>query len=201
MRPASTRRLRASRVARCFAATAVVATVMTGCSGDSDGEGPDSASSASGSASPSADPAEAALEAGLAAHAEGDLTTAAEQYDKTLEADPTNKFALYNLALIDEASGNYSLAEEKHRAALEAHPAYEPALFNLAILRTSRDPEEAISLYQRAVEAAPKDAAAWLNLGLLLRASGDVKAGDRAVTKAIKLNPKLTDPEETGPFG
>ena len=87
------------------------------------------------------------------------------------------------------------MAEEKYRAALEADAAYEPALFNLAILRTSRDPKEAIALYKRAVAANEKDAAAWLNLGLLLRASGQESEGDKAVLRAIGLNPKLKDPK------
>ncbi len=42
--------------------------------------------------------------------------------------------------------------------------------------------------------ANPKDAAAWLNLGLLLRANGQKSAGDKDVLKAIGLNPKLVDP-------
>ena len=108
--------------------------------------------------------------------------------------DAKNKFAFYNLALIDEASGNYGLAEQKYRSALVSDPAYEPALFNLAILRTGPDPKEATALYQRAVKSNPKDAAAWLNLGLLQRASGDKPGGNASVLKAIALNPKLKDP-------
>ena len=99
--------------------------------------------------------------------------------------------------MIDAAAGNYGLAEEKSRAALETDPAYVPALFNLAILRTSRDPEEAIALYRRAVAADKKDAAAWLNLGLLLRAAGQMKEGDKAVLKAIALDPTLQDPSSS----
>jgi hypothetical protein len=59
--------------------------------------------------------------------AQGDLTAATTDYKETLKYDPHNKFAFYNLALIDEASGNYGLAEEKYRAALETDPAYDPA--------------------------------------------------------------------------
>ena len=143
-----------------------------------------------------ADPekAQQAVDAGLEAHAKGDLTAAAEEYEKALEYDPENKYALYNLALIDEASGNYGLAEEKYRQALESAPTYVPALYNLAILVTDNDPDEAISLYRKAVATKPKDAAAWLNLGLLLRAAGKDAEGDAAVDKAISLNPELEDP-------
>lgn len=182
---------RAGLLIRSLALTAMLALGTTACSG---GEG-SSASSSSSSATPDAKKAATALDAGLKAHSEGDLTTAAVDYKKTLSYDPKNKFALYNLALIDAAAGNYGLAEEKYRATLEADAAYEPALFNLAILRTSRDPKEAIGLYKRAVAANEKDAAAWLNLGLLLRASGHESEGDKAVLRAIGLNPKLKDPK------
>ncbi len=78
---------------------------------------------------------------------------------------------------------------------LAIDPAYEPALFNLAILEKAKgNDKNAIALYQRAIAAAPKDAAAHLNLGLLLRANGQKAAGNAEVKKALALNPKLRDP-------
>jgi len=188
---------RAARVLPSVVLAAALAFGATGCGGDG-GSGKDSSSSTSAS---DAQKAKSALDAGLKAHASGDLTTAAADYNRTLKYDGTNKFAFYNLALIDEASGNYGLAEAKYRSALKADATYEPALFNLAILRTSRDPKEAVSLYRRAVAANPKDASAWLNLGLLLRAAGDKTPGNNAVTHAIALNPKLKDPAKSSQKG
>jgi tetratricopeptide (TPR) repeat protein len=185
---------RGRRIVRALSITAVLALGATACSGVDDSKSSDSSSSAS----PDAKKAKTALDAGLKAHAAGDLTTAAADYKETLKYDSKNKFAYYNLALIDEAAGNYGLAEQKYRAALKSDPAYEPALFNLAILRTSRDPEEAIGLYKKAVAANPKDAAAWLNLGLLLRAAGQEREGDKDVLRAIGLNPDLKDPKAAG---
>jgi len=135
-----------------------------------------------------------ALNAGLKAHAARDLTSAAADYEKALSYDPTNKFAFYNLALIDEAEGNYGLAEAKYRSALKSDGAYEPALFNLAILVSGRDAKEAITLYKKAVVANKNDAGAWLNLGLLLRSSGQRAAGDQDVLRALALDPHLKDP-------
>ena len=185
---------RAASLARSVAIVAVLALGATACSDDGT---PSTSDASSSDVAPDAKKAATALDAGLKAHSAGDLTTAAERYEETLALDPTNKFAFYNLALIDEASGNYGLAEEKYRSALETDEKYEPALFNLAILRTSRDPEEAIKLYERAVASDATDAAAWLNLGLLLRAAGKKGAGNRAVVKAIELNPELKDPAKT----
>ena len=76
-----------------------------------------------------------------------------------------------------------------------SHLTKRTALFNLAILRTNSDPTEAIALYKRAVAVEKKDAAAWLNLGLLLRDEGKETVGNQAVLRAIALNPKLTDPK------
>jgi len=179
---------RAGRCVRALALTSVLALGATGCSGGSGG----------GSSSTSVDTkkASAALKDGLKAHSSGDLKVAEADYNKTLKYDPNNKFAFYNLALIDASNGNYGVAEKHYRAALKADAKYEPALFNLAILRTARkDPSEAISLYKRAVAVNKKDAAAWLNLGLLLREDGQTKAGNTAVLRAIGLNPKLKDPK------
>jgi tetratricopeptide (TPR) repeat protein len=156
--------------------------------------GADNPSSTS-SAKPDTKKAATSVEAGLKAHSAGDLTAASADYKQALKYDPKNKFAFYNLALIDASNGNYGLAEANYRSAIKSDAEYEPALFNLAILQTSSDPAEAISLYKRAVTVERKDAAAWLNLGLLLRDEGKVTAGNKAVLRAIALNPKLKDPK------
>jgi tetratricopeptide (TPR) repeat protein len=179
---------RSTHVLSSLALAAALALGATACSGD------DSASGSS-SVKPDAKKAAASVESGLEAHSAGDLTAASADYQQALKYEPTNKFAFYNLALIDASNGNYGLAEEKYRSAIKTDAEYEPALFNLAILQTSSDPKEAISLYKRAVAVDRKDAAAWLNLGLLLREEGKVTAGNKAVLRALALNPKLRDPQ------
>ena len=42
--------------------------------------------------------------------------------------------------------------------------------------------------------ADKKDAAAWLNLGLLLRDNGQERVGDEDVLRALALDPSLEDP-------
>lgn len=146
-------------------------------------------------ATPDAKKAAAALQAGLAAQSKGKLDEAANHYNEVLKYDKKNKYALYDLALVDAARSNYGDAEDKYRVVLGIDPKFEPALFNLAILvKAKGNDKEAISLYKRAVVAAPRDAAAHLNLGLLLRANGQVRAGNAEVKKASTLNPTLRDP-------
>ena len=98
---------------------------------------------------PNAKLASKALSSGLKSYAAGNLSAASTAYHLTLKYDKTNKYAFYNLALIDAADGNYGLAEGNYRSALVTDPKFDPALFNLGILRTARnDPKEAMSLYQ-----------------------------------------------------
>ena len=191
MIPAAPTTYRAKRLMSAAALPLVLLLGVTACSGN------DAAGNDPTTVAPNPHLAAKSLNTGLELHADGNLTAAAAAYETTLKFDAKNKFAFYNLALIDEADGNYGLAEENYRAAIKTDPAYEPALFNLAILRTARnDPQEAIALYERAVAADRKDAAAWLNLGLLQRENGQRRAGDKNVLRAIALNPDLTDPAE-----
>lgn len=179
-----------SRAGRLMRALAVPTILLLGASACGGGGSPSKASSTA----PDAKAALTALDAGLKAQSAGDLTTAADDYNKTLDYDANNKYAFYNLALIDESNSNYGLAEDNYRAAIKSDASYEPALFNLAILRTSADPKEAITLYEQAVRSDKTDASAWLNLGLLLRANGDKRTGDKDVLRAIALDPTLKDP-------
>jgi tetratricopeptide (TPR) repeat protein len=147
---------------------------------------------------PNAKKASTELNAGLKAHAAGNLSVAVADYQGALKYDHKNKYALYNLGVIDAANGNYGLAEDKYRVVLALDPNYAPALYNLAILRTARgDSTEAMTLYERVLAADTKAAAAWLNLGLLQRAAGQHVAGDSSIQKAITLNPKLKDPPKS----
>ncbi len=142
-----------------------------------------------------AEKVEATLNDALQAHVEGRLTVAAEKYGEVLKLDEDNKFALYNLGLIDQTTGRPTDAELKYRKVLQLDPQYGPALFNLAILRTGKgDPNEAISLYRRTIEAEPDNASAHLNLGLLLRANGQVEEGETEIKRALELNPELRVP-------
>jgi tetratricopeptide (TPR) repeat protein len=146
---------------------------------------------------PQADPKKAAseLQSGLQAQTKGDLDAAAQHYRETLKYDQKNKYALYNLALIDAAHSRYDDAENKYQVVLGIDPSYTPALFNLAILRKQKgDSAGAISLYRKLLTIKPDDAAAHMNLGLLLRATGQTSDGDTEVHKAVALDPKLKDP-------
>ena len=136
--------------------------------------------------------ADEALKRGLAAQVAGDVDGALEEYEKTLKADPDNKYAIYNIGLIRQNQGNAAEAEQNYRRVLEIDPNFSAAIFNLAILRNNAGkPQEAIELYRRVIAINPKDANAHLNLGFALKSVGQNAAGDREFAEAVKLDPAL----------
>ena len=91
-----------------------------------------------GSGDPDGDDPGATLQEALEAHARGELGTAEELYLETLELDPDNKFAHYNLGAIAQARGDLETAASRYDEALAIDPEFVPALFNLAIVRTEQ---------------------------------------------------------------
>ena len=179
-------------LAAIIPAVFLAAGVLSACSGD------DGATPSKPAVERDATKAATALENGLKAQTAGKLDEAESQYREALKYDPGNKFAMYDLAVIDATRSNYGLAAEKYRAVLATDAKYAPALFNLAILeRQAGNTKESAALYRRAIAVNPKDAASHLNLGLLLRETGNTTVGDAEVKTAITLNPKLRDPAKT----
>jgi tetratricopeptide (TPR) repeat protein len=140
------------------------------------------------------DQASSALAAGLKAHAAGRLDEAAADYRKVLVYDPRNKFAYYNLGVIEQTQGDGGSAESDYRIALTIDPDFVPALFNLAILRTSSGGDrEAIDLYRQVIQIDEGYAAAHLNLGFLLIDNGQEREGNAELAIAVGLDPTLAD--------
>jgi len=131
------------------------------------------------------------LNAGLAAQAAGNLTEAATDYKSAVAADAQNKYAYYDLGLVEQLNGQSAASEVNYRATLQLDPTFVPALFNLAILQTTPSPFDAEELYRQVIGLEPKDATAYLNLGFLLRSQGDVTEGNMDLHTAELLDPSL----------
>lgn len=141
------------------------------------------------------------LQQGLQAQAAGDLNAAVDAYLQVIQLDPQNKFAYYNLGVIEQGKGELPAAEAHYRTTLGLDPDFVPALFNLAILRTDTGPEEAVTLYEHLIEVDPAHAAAHLNLGFLLIEQGREGRGQKELEEAVRLDPSLEgriDPETSG---
>jgi tetratricopeptide (TPR) repeat protein len=94
--------------------------------------------------------ADVKLDSALEAHAEGRLEEAVRLYLRVLVLDPENKFAYYNLGLIDQTLGRTDAAASNYTDALTIDPDFGPALFDLAIIRAEQgSTDEAIDLYRR----------------------------------------------------
>jgi len=133
-----------------------------------------------------------ALTAALEAHQEGRLGEAVELYEEVLTLEPRNKFAWYNLGLIDQTRGESAKAEERYREAISVDPDFVAALFNLAVLRTADgDDDEAIELYRQIIEIQPGYAPAHLNLGFALIDIGEGREGRAELETATELDPSL----------
>lgn len=138
------------------------------------------------------------LQQGLEAQAAGDLATAEDAYLRVIQLDPQNKFAYYNLGVIEQSRGELPAAESHYRTTLGLDPDFVPALFNLAILRTEPGADEAVTLYEHLIELDPSHAAAHLNLGFLLIEQGHERRGQKELDEAVRLDPTLEgriDPE------
>ncbi len=157
---------------------AIAATFVLGCSGPT-----------------SAEQAADSLASGLVAQAAGDLTLATADYLSCLEQEALNAFCLYNLGVIGQQQNRLAEAENDYRLALVSNPDFGAAIFNLAIIRTQAGAQgEAISLYRHYIEVEPASAKGYLNLGLLLRTTGDNVNAELALTKAGVLDPTLRIP-------
>jgi tetratricopeptide (TPR) repeat protein len=113
--------------------------------------------------------------------------------------DPRNKFAYYNLGLIDQQAGNNVAAEKEYRQALSLDANFDRAMFNLAILRTPADPNEAATLYRKVIAIDPNWAGAHLNLGFVLISTGQSAEGRSELDRAVAIDPTLAPRVKVAP--
>lgn len=128
---------------------------------------------------------------GLKAQLAGDLTTAEDNYQQAIKLDTYSMVAHYDLGTVYDRHGNTSQAVGEYTAALVIDPTFTDALFNLAVDTAATDPSGAKELYLKVVSGQPNFAAAWLNLGFILQADGDVTAARVDWSKAAVLEPSL----------
>ena len=142
------------------------------------------------------------IKQGLAAQSVGDATTAAAAYNAALVIDKTSAIAHYDLGDVQQLDlGKTVDAVANYKLALATEPNLAPALFNLAILETAHDPKAAAISYRRLIALDKSDAAAIWNLGYVLVALGQTKAGEAEVARALVLDPALSSRAASTPLG
>jgi tetratricopeptide (TPR) repeat protein len=128
---------------------------------------------------------------GMKAQEAGRTSEAADDYRKALALDPRNKFAYFDLGVIDQGAGRNSSAELEYRTALQFDANFAEALYNLAVLRAQAAPAEAADLYRRVTAVKPGFADAHLNLGFLLISMGQKTEGKAELDRAVAIRPSL----------
>jgi len=116
-------------------------------------------------------------------------------FENVIGIDPDNVYGHYNLGVIAQDSGQEKAALKEYDAALAADDDFAPALYNKGILTESSDLEAAVDLYQKAVEADPKMAAAFMRLGFALLHLGRTDEGEEALGKGLALDPSMKNVE------
>jgi len=133
------------------------------------------------------------IETGITQAQGGDNASAAVTFNNALVLDPGNKFAYFNLGLMDQSSGKADKATQSYDLALETDPAYTPALYNKAILMEPTDLAGAVAIYEKILEIDPEASTTYLRLSFAYRTLGDDAKADAAREKAVALDPSLAD--------
>jgi tetratricopeptide (TPR) repeat protein len=137
------------------------------------------------------------LTAGITAQNAGDYATATSYYEKVLATEPKNPTALYDLGDVDQLQNMIPAAKAKYLAALAIDPNFISAMYNLATLEGDSSPNDARVLYQEIIKLSPQYANAHFNLGYVLIALGQRKAGLAEINQGVKLDPSLKSREVT----
>ncbi len=135
--------------------------------------------------------AQSLVSQGLKAQLAGDESTAESTYQQAIKLDPNNAIAHYDLGTVYDRQGNVSQAVTEYTATLVISPSFTDALFNLAVDTATSDPSGAQRLYLRVLALQPTFAAAWLNLGFILRSDGKLTEAKADWAKAVALDASL----------
>jgi tetratricopeptide (TPR) repeat protein len=128
---------------------------------------------------------------GLRAQLSGNVSSAENQYQQAIKLDRNNVIAHYDLGTVYDKQGNTTRAVGEYRAALVVDPTFTDALFNLAVDTAGSDAAGAAQLYFKVLSLQPTFAAAWLNLGFILRGEGRVAEAKADWARAAVLDPSL----------
>jgi tetratricopeptide (TPR) repeat protein len=154
----------------------VLVGVLTACGGKSGGKPAD---------------ASTLLAAGIKAQQQGDANAARQLFEQVLAKQPNNFYAHYNLGVLDQQAKDNASALREYGSALTINPNYVPALFNEATIFATTDPALAITTYRKVVSLQPKAPTAYLNLGLLEAAHGEIPQGIKDLNTALHQDPTL----------
>ena len=113
---------------------------------------------------------------------------------KSVQLDPQDAKAHYNLGIIQQELGKLKEAEESYRQTIKIKPDLAQAHFNLGVIMKALGRlEEAEGSYKQAIKLKPDLAQAHNNLGVIKKELGRLEEAFSAFVQAINLNPEITD--------
>lgn len=121
----------------------------------------------------------------------GDAASALRRFDAVLKDEPDNRFALLRSGVALSRLRRFREAVTRLERAVKADAAQAEARYELAdALTAAGDLPRAAQEWMDVVRLQPRRAAAWSNLGGVLFRRGDARGAERAVARAVDLEPK-----------
>lgn len=100
----------------------------------------------------------------------------------------------YALALKHHNAGRLAEAEQAYRSVIARSPDHVQALHLLGVIHSQKGAYvEAVDMIGRALKGLKRDAGAYNNYGLALMRIGELDEAERALRKAIQIQPNLAD--------
>jgi tetratricopeptide (TPR) repeat protein len=128
--------------------------------------------------------------AGYVALSKGNFRDAVDHFEKALKLDDRDAMIFYNFGAALYNEGQYLKADSLLKRGLEINPDFELILMYLGnIARSQQRRDEAISYYQRVIEADKKYFEAYVGISELLM-DKDVKKAREILTACLNLNPR-----------
>jgi tetratricopeptide (TPR) repeat protein len=127
---------------------------------------------------------------GVAFAEAGDVSKAADYYQRAIGFNPHYTSAIINLGNLFQRQGNYSQSAALYQQAISLEPRDPDAWVNLGnVYLQLALSQEAKSAYENAIALKSNDVEAIIGLGAVLQRSGDFSGAERAYQRAIAVDP------------
>ena len=116
------------------------------------------------------------------------------ELERLVAADPLNTGYAYWLARLDYDSGRYAAAIDRLQTVVQREPSFMRAYDNLGLCYEAlNQPDEAIRQYREAIRRARQAGEKWpwpfLNLGILLKNTGQIEEAEALFNEALQADP------------
>jgi Tfp pilus assembly protein PilF len=118
--------------------------------------------------------AKGAVELGWSYFNKGDAETALKRFHQALILDPNFAPAYFGIAYVYSVQNKLDLAIQNYRQSIEKDPTFSHAYSNLGLaLLYSGNPKDALPILQKALDIAPQNGDAHVNMALFYFSVGD----------------------------